>query len=227
MTPTIQKLALADRSTREDLRNYLQRLVRVGEAEVRLQTRGSALAVYGCTQTPQGLLDDTAVVLVMRAFALEYAPDEMVDMVVEARSLTDRLARMGEGDEGPELALMLPDAQTSAAWAGVLPPTSGWERRGTIDARSLAVVAQEGMSRVAQSVPTDAGDPVVQQVRRAVWGSEIAPGLPAAVAFAAEGLGFLHDADQLSVTVSRSWTRLSAPHGYVLLRGGSAALGVI
>lgn len=227
MTATIYKLALADRSTREDMRNYLQRLVRVGEAEVRLQTRGNALAVYGCTQAPQGLLDDTSVVLVMRAFALEYAPDERVDMVVEVRALTDRLARMGEGDDGPDLALVLPDVQATAAWAGVLPPASGWESRGAIDAQSLAVVAQEGMARVAAAVPVDAGDPVVQQVRRAVWGSEIAPGLPAAVAFAAEGLGFLRDVDHLTLSASRSWTRLSGPHGYVLLRGGSAALGVI
>lgn len=226
MTAMIHKLMLADRSTREDLRNYLQRLVRVGEAEVRMQTRGNALAVYGCTQAPQGLLDDTAVVLVMRAFALEYAPDERVDIVVEARALTDRLARMGENDNGPDLGLVLPDTLATAAWAGVLPPTSGWQARGEIDARSLAQVAEEGMARVAAAVPTDVGDPIVKQVRRAVWGSEIAPGLPAAVAFAAEGLGFLLGVDRMSIAVSRSWTRLSSAHGYVILRGGSASLGV-
>lgn len=226
MTATIQKLALADRSTREDLRSYLQRLVRVGDPEVRLLTRGAVLAVYGCTQAPQGLSDDTAVVLVMRAFELEFAPEESVDVIVEARSLTDRLARMGEGDHGPELMLALPDVTTSAAWAGVLPPTSGWEARGEIDAQSLASVAAEGMARVAAAVPADAGDPVVQKVRRAVWGSEIAPGIPAAVAFAAEALGFLQGVDRLSLAASRSWTRFSGRNGYVLVRGGSAALGL-
>lgn len=226
MTAMIQQLALADRSTREDLRSYLQRLVRVGDPEVRLQTRGAVLAVYGCTQSPQGLSDDTAVVLVMRAFALEHAPHEPIDLVVDARSVTDRLARMGEGDDGPDLALALPDVTTSAAWAGVLPPTGGWEARGEIDARSLATVAAEGMARVAAAVPADAGDPVVQKVRRAVWGSEIAPGVPAAVAFAAEGMGFLQGADRLSLAATRSWTRFSGPNGHVLVRGGSAALGI-
>ena len=109
-------------------------------------------------------------------------------------------------------------ATTSAAWAGVLPPHAGWQPRGSIDAPSLAAVAAEGMERVAAAVPTDAGDPVVQRVRRAVWGSEIAPGVPAAVAFAAEGLGFLAGADRLAISETRTWTRFSGRNGHVLVR---------
>lgn len=215
MTATIEQIHLADRASRDDLQNYLGRLVRLGEPEVRLQTRGAALAVYGCTQAPVGIMDDAAVVLVMRAFALSQAPDPALDSVVEVRALTDRLARPGS-----DLALALPDTTVSAAWAGVLPPVSGWESRGSVDAGSLAIVAAEGMARVAEAVPTDAGDPVVKRVRRSVWGSEVAPGIPAAAAFAAEGLGFLSGADVLSVSGSRAWTRLSSPHGHVLLRHG-------
>lgn len=214
MTAMIQTLELAEKSTREDLRNFLQRLARLGEAEVRMQSRGSALAVYGCTQTADGLLDDTTVVLVMRAFRLADTPEHVVDVTVEVRALSDRLARMS----GADVSLAIPDVTVSAAWAGVLPPLSGWESRGSIDAGSLAIVAAEGMARVAAAVPTGAGDPVVKKVRREVWGAEIAPGIPASAAFAAEGLGFLAAVDQLAIAASRSWTRLSGPNGHVLLR---------
>ena len=215
MTAQTQTLRLADQATRDDLQNYLGRLVRLGEPEVRLQSRGQALAVYGCTQAPAGLMDDAPVVLVMRAFPLADAPAATVDTVVEVRALTDRLARAESG-----LTLALPDMTVSAAWAGVLPPVGGWEARGAIDAGSLAVVAAEGMARVAENVPADAGDPVVQKVRRAVWGSEIAPGIPAAAAFAAEGLGFLAGTDRIELSGSRSWTRLSGRNGHVILRRG-------
>lgn len=215
MTAQILTLGLADTPTRDDLQNYLSRLARLGEAEVRLQTRGSALAVYGCTQAPLSIMDDSPVVLVMRAFPLSAAPTEPVDTVVEVRSLTDRLAREESG-----LNLALPDVTVAAAWTGVLPPVAGWEARGEMDAGSLAVVAAEGMARVAENVPADAGDPVVQKLRRAVWGSEIAPGIPAAAAFAAEGLGFLAGVDRLTLSGTRAWTRLSSRNGHVILRRG-------
>lgn len=210
-------IQLADRSTREDLRSFLQRLAKMGEAEVRLQSRGSALAVYGCTQKSGGLLDDTPVVLVMRALALGEQPEMPLDTVVEVRALTDRLARMS----GHDVILSLPDWTVTAVWAGMLPPHGGWEARGAMDAKSLAAVAEEGMARVASQVPTDAGDPVVQRVRRSVWGSEIAPGIPASVAFAAEGLGFLKGVDRLALAESNGWKRLSGPNGHVLLRVGA------
>lgn len=156
-----------------------------------MQSRGSALAVYGCTQKADGLLDDTTVVLVMRAFQLADIGDGAtdvapIDVTVEVRALSDRLARMS----GADVDLAIPDVTVAAAWAGVLPPISGWEPRGKIDAASLATVAAEGMARVAAAVPTDVGDPIVKQVRREVWGTEVAPGIPASAAFAAEGMGF-------------------------------------
>lgn len=214
------QIQLADRSTREDLRSFLQRLVQMGEPQVRLQSRGTALAVYGCTQAPAGILDDTPVVLVMRAYGLGEAPEVPLDTVVEVRALTDRLARMS----GHDVILVMPDTTVTAAWAGILPPHAGWVGYGEIDAGSLASVAKEGMARVAAQVPADAGDPVVQKVRRAVWGSEIAPGIPASVAFAAEGLGFLAGVDRMSMAESDAWLRITAPNGHVLVRRGSGFL---
>lgn len=220
MSPSTTAFTLADSQTRDDLQNYLGRLARFGEKEVRLQSRGATLAVYGCTQAPAGIMDDTPVVLVMRAFALAAPLLPELDAVVEVRALTDRLARPG-GD----LEVPLPPMTVTAAWAGVLPPVTGWEAEGALDAGSLAIVAAEGMARVAEAVPADAGDPVVQRVRRSVWGSEIAPGIPAAAAFAAEGLGFLTGADRLLRSSSKAWTRLSSPNGHVILRHGVGIVG--
>jgi hypothetical protein len=59
---------------------------------------------------------------------------------------------------------------------------------------------------------------VVQRVRASVWGAEIAPGLPAAAAFAAEAMGLLSDEDPVRVSRSLTWTRLTTARGHVLVR---------
>ncbi|EYT53793.1 hypothetical protein H490_0109495 [Leucobacter sp. UCD-THU] len=207
-------LPLADHATRDDLRIFLERLLRAGEAEVRLMTRGPALAVYGCTQAPRGITDPVPVVLVMRAFALAEAPAEAVDATVQARALLDRIARLGIMG----LALDVPDVTAMAAWAGVLPPVSGWTAAGAVDAASLASVAEQGIARVSAALPQDPGEAVVERVRASVWGSEISPGLPAAAAFAAEVMGFLRDEDRVLVSRSVTWTRLTMTRGHVLVR---------
>lgn len=207
-------LLFADVATRDDLRILLERLQRSGEAEVRLVTRGRVLAVYGCTQAPRGITDPVPVVLVMRAFALADEPARPVDATVEGRALLDRLARLGPVGR----TLELPDAAALAAWAGVLPPVSGWRPRGVIDADSLAAVAAEGIRRVAAALPEQPGEAVVNRVRGEVWGAEVAPGVPAAAAFAAETMGFLGEAD-VRISSSLTWIRLSSERGHVLVRG--------
>ena len=212
------QLELADHQTRDDLRVFLERLQRAGEPEVRIHTRGNALAVYGCVQAPVGLLDSVPVVLGMRAFALRPKRDEgnavEIDITVSGRALLDRMARMGLVG----LRLELPEMTVAAAWAGILPPTSGWKPDGVIDGPSLITVAQQGIARVAEALPADAGDPLVRQVRRSVWGVEIAPGVPASAAFAAEVLGFLPGEATATVARTLTWTRLSTSRGDVLVR---------
>jgi hypothetical protein len=181
---------------------------------VRLTTRGAVLAVYGCTQAPRGITDAVPVVLVMRAFELAAAPAEAVDETVPGRALLDRIARLGIVG----LALEVPEVTSLAAWAGVLPPVTGWSAAGVVDAASLATVASEGIERVASLLPEDPGDAVVQRVRASVWGAEIAPGLPAAAAFAAEAMGLLSDEDPVRVSRSLTWTRLTTARGHVLVR---------
>lgn len=209
-----QQLTLIDHASRDDLRVYLERLQRSGQAEVRLITRGSVLAVFGCTQSPAGLLDTIPVVLVLRSYALAEEPLEDVDITIYGRSLLDRIARMGVLG----LSLDLPDVLVSAAWAGVLPPHAGWEPAGVIDAASLTTVAVQGIERVAEALPESPGEALVRKVRESVWGVSVAPGVPAAAAFAAEVMGFLRGEVNAQVSRTLTWTRLSTSRGQVLVR---------
>ncbi|WP_244301023.1 hypothetical protein [Leucobacter insecticola] len=79
-------------------------------------------------------------------------------------------------------------------------------------------MAADGIARVAEALPENPGELVVQQVRGAVWGAEIAPGLPAAAAFAGETLGFFSGDDPARLSKSLTWTRLSTGRGHVLVR---------
>jgi len=207
-------LPLADHASRDDLRIYLERIARGGLPDVRLVTRGDVLAVFGCTQAPESLIDSVATVLVLRSFALAAEPAEPVDTVVAVRAVLDRIARLGIVGT----ALELPEVTTSVAWAGVLPPASGWRSSGAIDAASLASVAEEGMRRIAQALPESPGEPVVRRARLAVWGSEIAPGVPAAAAYAAEAMGFLTSGPAVRLSETRTWRRLAGEQGDVLIR---------
>jgi hypothetical protein len=211
---------LVDPSTREDLKIFLERLQRSAKPEVRLVAKNGVLAVYGCTQAPAGILDSTPVVLVTRGFALSTSTDadeatDVFDVLVESRAILDRIARLGFAGRTIEL----PPMQVTAAWAGVLPPLSGWEPVGAIDAESLVRVANDGIERVAAALPQDPGEAVVAKVRASVWGTEVAPGLPAAAAFAAEAAGFLSDTGAVRHYLAKPWLRLSTDRGHVLMRG--------
>ena len=214
----VDSIKLFDADTRRDLRSFLQRLERVGQQEVRLVTRGSVLAIYGCTQLPRGITDQLPVVLVMRGLALSADPGYPVDATVQLRSLIDRIARMESSTtESVQLTLDIPDVTVMAPWAGVLPPVGGWEQKGRIDAASLTEVAHTGIQRVAELLPDNPGEAVVHTVRSSVWGTEVAPGVPAAAAFAAESMGFLGSA-QVALARSLTWVRLTTPAGHVLVR---------
>lgn len=206
-------LAFSDHATRDDLRVFLERLQRAGKPEVRMVTHGATLAVYGCTQAPLGITDTVPVVLVMRAFALASEPETPVDATVQGRAMLDRIARLGIIG----LSLEMPDVPAMAAWAGVLPPVSGWTPAGAIDAASLTKVAEDGISRVAELLPQDPGEAVVHKVRASVWGAEIAPSVPAAAAFAAETMGFVAQ-QPVRVSKSLTWTRLTTERGHVVVR---------
>lgn len=214
----VNTVPLDDAASLEDLRVFLERTDRFGDGAVRMVAAGRVLAVYAATQTRAGLFDDTATVLGMRAFALaapEGRPEPDLDVVVAARAVLDRIARID-----PSVPVLpIPDVPATAAWAGVLPPRGSWEAAGTLDAPSLAAVAEDGISRVAAALPSDPGEALVTKVRRAVWGAEVAPQVPAAAAFCAQSLGFLAGETVVSRHRSGAWTRLSTGRGHVLFRG--------
>lgn len=213
-------IALTESNSLADLQLYLERLEHAGNAETRLIARDRVLAVVGCTSAPAGLFDQTPLVLGMRVFEIE-PTRAIVDETVMIRGVLDRIARMRSAEQ---LRLQVPTERATAAWAGVMPPQSGWQPAGIITAASLRDVAHDGVQRIQSALPNTPGEAVVKKIRSEVWNTEIAEGIPAAVAFAAEALGFLHEEEVARVSTTRSWTRVSTSRGEVLLRRGASGI---
>lgn len=205
-------LDLGSKEALADLETMLKRLEFAGIEEVFLHATDRILAVYGCTLAPAGLLDGSATILVQRAY--ELAADASLQRVVPLRAVLDRFARLGK----TETAFSAPDSSLVVAWAGVLPPRSGWARAGMLDSDSLKKVSQQGSARVAELLPQQAGASIVDQVRRRVWNLEIARGVPAGAAFALDTMGFLQDTATVSLSHAKGWLRLAGAHGNVIVR---------
>ncbi|WP_150308588.1 hypothetical protein [Planctomonas psychrotolerans] len=218
---------LPDSHSLSDLRVFLGRSERLDTGSVRLVADRGVLAVYVAILTPAGLLDASPTVLGLRTFAL--ADDGTFDVVVTVRSLLDRLARFeGEDSAAPTVApaVSIPQESGTAPWAGISPPRTGWEPRGSADPVLLERVAREGIDEVAAAVLPGTGEQIVTRVRSEVWNRPI-PGLdgvPAGAAFAALSLGFLAADDPVAVYRTGPWYRLSSGRGHVLVRSrGSLA----
>jgi hypothetical protein len=85
----------------------------------------------------------------------------------------------------------------------------------------LERAAVEGVAEVAEAIPHEAGEQLVQRVRGEVW-SKPMPDLEyvaAGAGFAAHSLGFIVESDE-SVTVHETgpWTRLTMRRGHVLVK---------
>ncbi|HEV7147531.1 MAG TPA: hypothetical protein VGN48_11100 [Pedococcus sp.] len=210
-------LQFPDRQVIEDLRTFVSR-ARAADADgaVRLQATGTTLAAYVGVLPGGGLLAEGAVIG-LRVMPL--AEPATVDVTVSLAAVADRLAR----ETGAELSL--PPMLVSAPWSAVAPPRSGWERVGALACELLEDHARHGIEEIARGVPTDAGGHAVSALRRQVWGrlTPTTPPVPAGGAFAAYVLGFTEPGTQATVWAHGRWSRLSAPHGHVLVRGVSAS----
>lgn len=223
-------LHLPDDRTRADLATFLGRAARIEEGAVRLQSaatpRVTAVAVWVPILRPQTILDDSPIVLGMRAVASRIDGGDPADMrdghfdaVVPLRGMLDRLA---SDREQHRLDIPLPPERPLEAWAAVSPPRGGWERIGEIEGDELTRVAEAGIADVARAVPGNLGTLLVERARTDVWTSALevpgasGTGLVAGAAFAAHALGFITAA----AVVSRSggWLRLSTSAGHVLTR---------
>lgn len=211
----ISNLAFTDAENIKDLQTMLRRLEMVAEQEVVLMQNGGVLSVYGCTQSSGGLLSDSPTILVHRAYQIAGSLDGgSANATVPLRSILDRIAHLKEG----ELSFNAPESSIFVSWGGQMPERSGWQKVGEISAASLRTVAEQGMKRVADLMPEDAGGPVVDRVRRSVWDLKIALNIPAGAAFALETMGFLENSDSVRVYKKSQWTRLSTAHGDVLIK---------
>ncbi|MDY0909567.1 hypothetical protein [Microbacterium sp. CFBP9034] len=205
------RLLLADADSAADALTFAGRADRFTDEAVRLQASGGVLVMTAAPLAPRGIGDATPTVLAMRTLAAD--PELVCDLVVEASALS------AAPDDAT--AVQLPDTALSPAWAGIAPPRSGWTAREGIDASVLASKAQGGIARVAEAVPTDAGEDVVRAIRASVWGApddELA-GLPLGAAFAAMSMGFISGAETARLFTSGPWTRLSLDRGHVIVRG--------
>lgn len=214
--------SLVDALALGDLHVFLGRALRVQDGSVRLIGGSGVLAVYVSVLHPVGLLDETPTVLGLRTFAI--APQEDFDVVVPVRSLLmrveSRLEAADAADSSGGVEVTLPMEVNTVTWAAISPPRGGWLSLGTIEPSLLDSVARAGIDEVAEVVPTGTGEQIVQRVRSEVWGRMIDDydNIPRGAAFAALSLGFLHEADSVSVLESGPWTRLTTKRGHVLVK---------
>ncbi len=198
---------LADAETVADLRTFVGRAQRLDVAgAARVVGVGSALAVYVSALHGNGL----PTVLGLRVLAL--AVPGGGDVVVPLAALADRLARAENGT-----LLPVPPQQVYTAWAGALPPRTGWLSEDPLPAADLVDTAEQGIAEVA-----DRGalrGPSAVDLRQTVWGRDLpgAAGVPAGAAFALVALGFA-SAEVVRRFSCGPWTRLTTPSGHVLAR---------
>lgn len=201
-------LNLADAETAVDAQTFASRAARVGDGAVRLRASSGILVMTCAPIAPRGILDTAPTILGVRVLSAD--PELACDLVVDGASLRAHGA-----------TLELPDAGVRAAWAGISPPVSGWTVSAEIASSDLVGAARRGMEEVATTVPTDAGEDVVRQIRAAVWGAPDGSlgGIPRGVGFVAQVLGFLgQDVEAVPIRESGAWLRLSLRRGHVLVR---------
>ncbi|MFM6979990.1 MAG: hypothetical protein ACKOWE_01120 [Micrococcales bacterium] len=207
------EILLADSETAADLQSYLQRAKRIDpDGLVRLRAFGRILTAYVAVLYAGSLMDSGPTVLGLRTH--ELGEETEIDVVVPIAAVLDRLANL-DGS----LSLPLPDS-VKAAWAGISPPRSGWQAAGTINEQQLTQIAKDGIAEVAQTIPESVGGPIAARIRGEIWGRaiDLTSAVPTGAAFAAAGLGFLTENEEVELYKVEGWVRLSSHHGHVLAK---------
>ncbi|MFE2414873.1 hypothetical protein ACFXDE_41735 [Kitasatospora sp. NPDC059408] len=217
---TTDRLALTDAGEAADLSAFLLRLLRFDKAaSVRLQAVAPAegegvLAVFG--RLPLG----GSGALAIRTARLT-GLGEPVDRTVSAGQLLDAV------DAGTG-AVALPAPVTGPAWAGLLPPRTGWRPVGE---SAVARVYPELMAGVREFRERSEAVPIHHRSRAVlddladeIWSRPVAalPELPLRAVHAAYVIGFLKPDAPLTVHRAGGWLRLSAPAGSVAVRTAAA-----
>ncbi|WP_371479209.1 hypothetical protein [Kitasatospora sp. NBC_00315] len=235
MTSTA-RLVLGDAGEAADLAAFLVRLLRFDRAAaVRLQAVGQGggqaggqagrlpaqeeaapgvLAVFG--RLPLGSSGAVAVRTARLA-----GPLTPVDRTVSAGRLLDDI------DDGAN-TVTLPAPVTGPAWAGLLPPRTGWRLLAAPPAvevvPELTAAVREFRER-SEAVPEHHRTrAVLDALADEIWSRPLTavPALPLRAAHASYVIGFLKPAAPLTVHRAGAWLRLSAPAGSVAVRTVSA-----
>ncbi|MDH6127827.1 hypothetical protein [Kitasatospora sp. GP82] len=217
------RLVLADAGEAADLAAFLVRLLRFDRAAaVRLQAVRTAgapeaagvLAVFG--RLPLG---GSGALAIRTARLAELG--EQTDVTVSAGQLLESV------DEQVNTVLV-PAAVTGPAWAGLLPPRTGWqllaEPPGSEVFPELMAAVQEFKER-SEAVPEHHRTrSVLDGLADEIWSRPLtpAPELPLRAVHAAYVMGFLRPAVPLTVHRAGGWLRLSAPNGSVAVRSAAA-----
>ncbi|GEM_PF-6534680 len=204
---------LASAEAANDLKLYLNRLLRIDEGAVKLQISGDVLAVWGAAIWPKSITDPSPTALGLRTFRI--TPQESATYEVGASLLSNSIA-----DDG-KVSLEVADTRLQAAWLGQTPPRADWELLGEITAAALENEAIDAANEVTDSTPLNSGALVVDKIRAVVWGrkSKTWDGpLPKAASFAMLALGFLSPLEKVTLFRSGSWLRLTSSRGHVLVK---------
>lgn len=214
----INPFVLVDEQSAVDLQSFLNRARRLDpEGMVRLRAFGDVLAAYVAPIFAGSLMDSGPTVLGLRTSELA-APAE-IDVVVPIAAVQERLARLIDSPDTKEFKVQLLET-ARAPWAGISPPRQGWVAMGTINETRLTQVARDGIAEVAAAIPESVGGPIAARIRGEVWGRgiDLESMVPTGAAFAAAGLGFLTENEEVGLFHADGWIRLSSMHGHVLAK---------
>ena len=214
-------ISLPDLRALGDLETFVWRARRVDpDGACRLVATGDVLAVYASPVHGGG----GPTVLALRVLAL--AQPAHLDVTVSLAGLLDRFpsaraaSEPGVAAAGP-VPVRVPADHVTVSWAGVSPPRAGWDAVGLLDPRQLRQLAADGVREIADGVPAGAGAAAVARLRGQVWGRALSadlPDVPAGIAFAADALGFLDDAEPVALYRLGPWARTTTRRGHVLAR---------
>lgn len=219
------QITLPDQQTAVDLQSYLSRAKRLDpDGMVRFRAFGEVLAAYVAPIFAVGLMDGGPTILGLRTVKLD-RPTEL-DVVVPIAQVLDRLAKVVGRTEGV-INFELPPTQR-AIWAGISPPRAGWQQVGVISERRLTQLARDGIAEVASSLPESVGGPIAARVRGEIWGRgiDLETRIPTGAAFAAAGLGFLTENEEVGIFQADGWVRISALHGHVISKMATKFAGL-
>lgn len=214
----INPFSLPDAQAAADLQSYLNRARRLDpEGLVRFRAFGDVLAAYVAPIYSGSLLDSGPTVLGLRTLQLAKATE--IDVLVPISAVQERLARLLETEGTKEFEIKLLDSQR-APWAGISPPRLGWQSVGTINEARLTQIARDGIAAVAAAIPESVGGPIAARIRSEIWGRgiDLESKVPTGAAFAAAGLGFLTENEEVGLFHADGWVRLSSIHGHVLAK---------